>query len=171
MSGSPLPRTGRSGDSWLTPFPNLLMPDGWRTPREKMITTALRKRTLSPVRLVLKVTFFCCSLPQWCFFVFWAVLTRTRTRGGGGELWDWIWCLVELAVQSTILFCDFDLRATHARTRVHFCSQHWLLLHPGLYVCISSSSSSSAIRSLYMAPRPSVSMEYCKLTLYYYITV
>jgi len=34
MSGSPLPRTGWSGDSWLTPFPNLLMPDGWRTPRE-----------------------------------------------------------------------------------------------------------------------------------------
>ena len=35
-----------------------------------MITIALRKRTLSPVRLVLKVTFFCCYLPQWCFFVF-----------------------------------------------------------------------------------------------------
>jgi len=50
MSGSPLPRTGRCGDSWLTPFSNLLMPDGWRTPREKMITIALRKRTLSPVR-------------------------------------------------------------------------------------------------------------------------
>jgi len=41
-----------------------------------MIAIALRKRTLSPVRLVLKVTFFCCSLPQWCFFVFWGVLTR-----------------------------------------------------------------------------------------------
>ena len=26
--GCPLPRTGRSGDSLLTPFPNLLMPDG-----------------------------------------------------------------------------------------------------------------------------------------------
>jgi len=39
-------------------------------------TIALRKRTLSPVRLVLKVTFFCCYLPQWCFFVFWGVLTR-----------------------------------------------------------------------------------------------
>ena len=57
MSGSPLPKTGRSGDSWLTPFPNPLMPGGWRTPREKMITIALHKRTLSPVRLVLKVTF------------------------------------------------------------------------------------------------------------------
>jgi len=41
-----------------------------------MITIALRKRTLSPVRLVLKVTFFCCYLPQWCFFVFLGVLTR-----------------------------------------------------------------------------------------------
>ena len=41
-----------------------------------MITIALRKRTLSPVRLVLKVTFFCCYLPQWCFFVYWVVLTR-----------------------------------------------------------------------------------------------
>ena len=49
-------------------FPNLLMPDGWRTPREKMITIALRKRTLSPFRLVLKVTFFCCYLPQLFFF-------------------------------------------------------------------------------------------------------
>ena len=64
VSGSPLPRTGRSGDSWLTPFPNLLMPDGWRTSREKMITIALRKRSLSPVRLVLKVTFFCCYMPN-----------------------------------------------------------------------------------------------------------
>jgi hypothetical protein len=36
-----------------------------------MITIALRKRTLSPVRLVLKVTFFCCYMPQWCHFVFW----------------------------------------------------------------------------------------------------
>jgi len=26
MSGSPLLRTGRSGESWFTPFPNLLMP-------------------------------------------------------------------------------------------------------------------------------------------------
>jgi len=33
-------------------------------------TIALRKWTLSPVRLVLKVTFFCCYMPQWCFFVF-----------------------------------------------------------------------------------------------------
>jgi len=36
----------------------------------------LRKRTLSPVRLVLKATFFCCYLPQWCIFVFWGVSTR-----------------------------------------------------------------------------------------------
>ena len=28
MSGSQLPTTGRSGGSLLTPFPNLLMPDG-----------------------------------------------------------------------------------------------------------------------------------------------
>jgi len=34
------------------------------------VTIALRKRTLSPVRLVLMVTFFCCYLQQWCFFVF-----------------------------------------------------------------------------------------------------
>ena len=34
MSASPLPRTRRSADSWLTPFPNLLMADGWRAPRE-----------------------------------------------------------------------------------------------------------------------------------------
>jgi len=32
-----------------------------------MITITLRYRTLSPVRLVLKVTFFCCYMPQWCF--------------------------------------------------------------------------------------------------------
>ena len=47
-------------------------PDAWRlknTSRE-MITIALRKRTLSPVRLALKVTFLCCYMPQWCFFAF-----------------------------------------------------------------------------------------------------
>ena len=43
-----------------------------------MITIALRKRTLSPVRLVLKVTFFCCYLPQWCFFVFLGSINQTR---------------------------------------------------------------------------------------------
>jgi len=45
-----------------------------------MITIALSKRTLSPVRLVLKVTFFCCYMPQWRFFVFWGVLTRLTRR-------------------------------------------------------------------------------------------
>ena len=28
IRGTPLPRTGRSGDSWLTPFPKLMMSDG-----------------------------------------------------------------------------------------------------------------------------------------------
>ena len=43
-----------------------------------MIAVALRKRTLSPVRLVLKVTFFCCYLPKWCFFVFLGSINQTR---------------------------------------------------------------------------------------------
>jgi hypothetical protein len=41
-----------------------------------MITNELKKRTLSPVGLDLKVTFFCCYMPQWCFFVFLGVLIR-----------------------------------------------------------------------------------------------
>jgi hypothetical protein len=41
-----------------------------------MIATALRKKTLYPARLVLRVTFFCCNMAQWCFFVFWGVLSR-----------------------------------------------------------------------------------------------
>jgi len=47
-------------------------PDAWwlKDTSRVTITIALRKRTLSPVRLVLKVTFFCCYMPQWCFFVF-----------------------------------------------------------------------------------------------------
>jgi len=51
-----------------------------------MITIALRKRTLNPVRLVLKVTFFCCYMPQWCFFVF---LGSIETGPEGPELEDY----------------------------------------------------------------------------------
>ena len=65
-----------------------------------MITIALRKRTHSPVRLVLEVTFFCCYLPQWCFFVFWGVFTR----------------LDQTRPSTHYPLYDFDLRATHART-------------------------------------------------------
>jgi hypothetical protein len=77
MSGSPLPRTGRSGDSWLTPFPNPLMPDGWRarTSRENDYNCITQKDT-QPSQTCSEGYIFCCYLPQWCFFVFWGVLTR-----------------------------------------------------------------------------------------------
>ena len=46
--------------------------DGWiaiAKDRPKWRQLKKKKKTLSPVRLVLKVTFFCCYMPQWCFFV------------------------------------------------------------------------------------------------------
>ena len=70
MGGSPLPNTGRQLTHSIPKPPDAL----WlkETSRENSynVTIALRKRTLSPVRLVLKVTFFCCYMPQWCFFAF-----------------------------------------------------------------------------------------------------
>ena len=59
-SGSPLPRTGRSGGSWLTPFLNLnlLMPDGLEgTSRANDYNCIAQKDTHSPVRIVLEVKF------------------------------------------------------------------------------------------------------------------
>jgi len=47
-----------------------------RTPREYIITIALRKRTLSPVRLALKVTFSVAICHSGVSLYFWGVLTR-----------------------------------------------------------------------------------------------
>ena len=55
---------------------NLLMPDGWWTTWEYMVTIAYyATRTLSPVRLVLKVTLFLLLHCTGVFLCFWGVLT------------------------------------------------------------------------------------------------
>ena len=70
MGGSPLPNTGRQLTHSIPKPPDALWLKETSKENSYNVTIALRKRTLSPVRLVLKVTFFCCYMPQWCFFAF-----------------------------------------------------------------------------------------------------
>ena len=58
MSGLPLRRTGRSGDSKLTPNQNLLMPDGrWKT-WEYMVAIALCNKDTQPSQTCFEVYTF-----------------------------------------------------------------------------------------------------------------
>ena len=103
---------------------------------------ALRQRTLSPVRLVLEDSLICRSGGSWRgvpkrlnngvlssmqkqtlkrLIIQWTV----STLEGGGSIMHPASCPLH-TILFTILTCA-------QRTRVHFCPQHWLLCHLGLY--------------------------------------
>jgi hypothetical protein len=70
MSGVSLPRTGRSGDSWLTPFPNLLMPDGFQVTSRGFDNDFFTQKDTQPSQNCSEGYTFYCYMSWRCFFVF-----------------------------------------------------------------------------------------------------
>ena len=109
-------RIGRSGDSRLTPNQNLLMPMADGQLESILSQLHYAKRTLSPVRLVLKVTLFCSCIVQGCFFVFGGVLTRL----------DYTSFVVDYSSPAVLWMCalsEIDSKLGNQRTQGKFATQ------------------------------------------------